>query len=497
MTEQDLDVFPLLGEEATSADPHNSPVKNSRFEVGASRLKGRWTFLLELNLSMYIVSNIMTFPISQFYVYNQVAKSHGIPNYIHDDNSDVCHNKNSSNGTDVITRIQQESSNQLMYMSFLSSILATLPTFVLGYISDRYGRKITFLITLVGLLMHEIVYIIVFYLEAPLFYLYIGSILEGITGYIAGAYMMGFIIIADITSPGKERGFRIAVMEGVLATAAALGVLVVGFWIKSSGFLVPMLCSTGLCIANIIVWIVCVPETRPFAVDKSKLALNFTTMKKCFEFYYKSLPAKRRGNMSALLSILILTSTALWSIGNVIVLFLLNRPFCWTELHISLFSSTQIIVNWAIGILLLGFLQRLMQDVGMLTLGCFIGMISLVPLALASQDWMVYLYMLLSTVSVIIIPISRSVLSKMCSPEEQGSLFAGVAAVEHLVTGSGLLMFGEIYKLSIGFYPGLVFLITAGLMLIGLVLCRCLYLWKSPTPESDTELEVEEKRYVA
>lgn len=382
----------LLKDEAVS-----SPDKIDRQENGATnQLTGRCTYRLEMVLAMYMISNIMTFPIAQFYVYNQVAKSYGIPNYIQDDNSDICHSKNISNETQAISNIQKEATEQLTYMSFLSSFLAIIPTFFIGYISDRFGRKISFLITIFGLLLHQIIYILVFVLEAPLPFLYIGSALEGLTGYISCAIMTAFIMLADITSPGKERAFRIAVMEGVLASSSALSVLGVGFWIKYSAFLIPMLCSTGLCVVTIIVWIVFVPETRPFVIDqnheRSKFkVLNFNIIKRCFVFYYQDSPEKRRGEMSTLLLILVLAASCLLSKSNVTTLFLLNTPLCWTELHITVVTSLQILVNWVAGILFLRLLQRVMRDVSMLTLGCFVGMVSMVPMALAKQDWMVYL----------------------------------------------------------------------------------------------------------
>ncbi|XP_060081654.1 lysosomal proton-coupled steroid conjugate and bile acid symporter SLC46A3-like [Ylistrum balloti] len=462
--ERNVDYPPLLGD---NADDHQSPTNEIPHITSP-----RWmcTYVIELALSMYFFASVLALPISQFYVYNQVAKSYGIPNYIKNDDTSICDSKNNSEATKVISNIQKESSQQLMYMSFLSSFTAIIPTFFLGYISDRCGRKVSFLITLIGLLLHQIVYIVVFYLEAPLPYLYIGNTLEGITGYMSCAVMTAFIMLADVTSPGQERGFRIALMEGIMASSAALALLGGGFWIKYSGFLIPMLCSTGLTVLTIIVWVFAVPETRPFREDHSHSGISLNTIKRCFVFYYEKTSQNRRGKMLVLLLILVIAATCFLSKTNVVTLFLLGQPFCWSEVHISVVFSLQILINWVVGIIFLRLVLRVMRDVNLLSFGCFIGMVSFIPLALAKSDWMIYLYTVIVTFSILVVPISRSILSKLVSPEEQGALFAGVAAMEHLMTACGGLLFGEIYKDTVTIFPGLVFLVIAGLVMIALIL---------------------------
>ncbi|XP_069117488.1 lysosomal proton-coupled steroid conjugate and bile acid symporter SLC46A3-like [Argopecten irradians] len=456
----------------------------------------RWTFpfIIEITVCMYFVANVITVPISQFYVYNQVAKSYGIPNYIRDDQSSICNKNNESESTiQVINSIQKEASNQLMYMSFVSSFTAIIPTFFLGYISDRCGRKVSFLISLLGLLLHQIVYIVVFYFDAPLSYLYIGNALEGISGYMSCAIMTAFIMLADVTSPGKQRGFRIAVMEGVIASSVGLAVLAGGFWIKYSGFLLPMVCSTGLSVVTIFVWIFAVPETRPFREDFSQIVISFDSIKRCFVFYYEKTSQNRRGKMLVLLLILVTAAACFTSKSNVVTLFLLNQPFCWSEVHISVVNALQIIINWVVGIAFLRFIQYWMRDTSLLSFGCFIGTVAHITLGLANVGWMIYLYMGIVTFSVLVVPISRSMLSKLVSPEEQGAMFAGVAAMEHLVTGLAGLLFGEIYKDSLTFYPGMVFLAIAGIVFISLILSGLLCVWMKDWHRREMEIIVEEE----
>ncbi|VDI25685.1 Hypothetical predicted protein [Mytilus galloprovincialis] len=68
-----------------------------------------------------------------------------------------------------------------------------------------------------------------------------------------------------------------------------------------------------------------------------------------------------------------------------------------------------------------------------------------------------------------------------------GSLFACIGSSELLLTSLAQLFYGFIYKESVSYLPGLVFLITAGILVIEFCLSLVLYSIMSSEPVSVTE----------
>ena len=83
-------------------------------------------------------------------------------------------------------------------------------------------------------------------LDLPIWYLLIGSFLDGCTGYYVTMLMGCFAYIADITEP-EERQFRIVVVELLMFISGIFGPIGVGYWIKEMGYLWPLVFVAGKC----------------------------------------------------------------------------------------------------------------------------------------------------------------------------------------------------------------------------------------------------------
>ncbi|CAG2230068.1 unnamed protein product [Mytilus edulis] len=288
------------------------------------------------------------FPIQQFYVIDEIAKKYGEDG--EKSNVDYCpKGPVFSNSTSNI--VQAESANILMYLGFVGTFIAVIPILVFGSLTDRYGRKFPLYLSMVGILLKEIVMTVTVYKGLSLWFLALGEFFLGITGHFGLflAAMMG--MIADITTPGKDRAIKITILEGTLAIAVAFSIL----------------------------------------------------------------------------------------------------------------------------------------DYTIIIVGTVSAIASSVTLAFSSEDGIVYLYAVIGIMAVSISPLLRSVLSRLVSPDEQGSLFACIGSSELLLTSLAQLFYGFIYKESVSYLPGLVFLITAGILVIEFCLSLVLYSIMSSEPVSVTE----------
>ncbi|XP_071165693.1 proton-coupled folate transporter-like isoform X2 [Mytilus edulis] len=73
--------------------------------------------------------------------------------------------------------------------------------------------------------------------------------------------------------------------------------------------------------------------------------------------------------------------------------------------------------------------------------------------------------------SVVTLPMVRAIMSQMTPPHKQGSIFAGVAAVEVICNMGASVSANAIYDATIDYYKGMTFFVMAGYGGVGIILC--------------------------
>ena len=343
---------------------------------------------LEVILPIYFIPVIMAYPTIQFYVYNKIAKNNGIDNYIQDQKTSDCTSKNQS---DTIVLIQQEASQQFMYLSFASLFPSVLPVLFLGSIADKFGRKVSLLISMNGTLLKQLFCSCIFYFDLRIQWLYLANIIEGFSGSFTAILMSAFAMISDITEPNKTRSVRISIVEGSTAVAISIGLLIAGVWIQESGFLTPMVASTGLCLLSVILVLAFIRETKPHQENQpTQKILSLKNITRCFTFYCQETLDKRRKKLAILLLLFVLCCAFFMGKSNISNLYLLGKPFCWTALHLSVFNSVQTGLNWTLSILILKFMLMHFIDAFVLLTGIVCAVVALAVFGFADNDGMIY-----------------------------------------------------------------------------------------------------------
>lgn len=450
-----------------TAPDASTPLLNPQLEVRVSK----WT-PIEVVVALYFMSIITITPIQQFYVITVIAGQHNRSDFINQDISACNKSKNEDN------EIQQEASEFLMYLGFCSTFLSVIPILFMGSVADRFGRKLVIYICLGGLLVKETIYIVVIHFQLSLYILYLGQVIEGLSGYFGAMMMAMFGMTADITTPGKNRAFRISVVEATAAISASFTMLGVGYWIKYGGFYYPMVFACVVTIATTVFCVFFIPETSNLNFrNHGENFCSKTYLFKCFLIYYYNSPIGRRKKLIASLFVIALSGAAILGRSSVQTLFLLNAPLCWTEVHIQIFSCVSTLVLWGAIIVVVRILHMFTEDYGILIVGTASAATSLLLFAFAEHDWTVYLYVAVGIFASSVFPLVRSMMSRLCTRDEQGSLFATIASTELLFTAFSQLIYGGIYKLSVSSFPGLVFLIMACVLFVVLMITIMLYKW--------------------
>ena len=338
--------------------------------------------LLEVIGCLHFVAFVALTPIQQFYVIDETAKKYGQQA---ETNKNICTTSNFTNST--YDKVQEESANILTFLTFFSTALAVIPILVLGSLTDRYGRKVPLLISLFGLLAKEIVMLVTVYRGLSLWYLVIGEICIGLTGHfgLPLAAIMG--MIADTTKAGQERATRITIIEAVVASAVALSNLGVGFWIKDGNYKDSIIMCVSLSTFAILLTFGCLPETLTKEKRTSSTFCSREMLGTCIKLYRKD---KRRSMLIIGQIIFCINVGAVLGKVNVLTLYLLHHPLCWSEIHVQVFSCISTLINWVAIIFGVRLLHKYLKDCTIVIIGSVSAVASLVVLAFATKDWIVY-----------------------------------------------------------------------------------------------------------
>lgn len=361
----------------------NTPLLEPRYDKIKHIQRKKWT-PLEVVITLYFVAVVFNAIVQQYYVITIIAEKHNQSNFINHGMTN-CNNSKSDN-----SNIQKDSSELLMYLGLCSTFLSVFAVMFLGSLADRLGRKLVLCVCLVGVLVKEIICLIVIHYKFSVYALFLGQLVEGLTGAFGGVSMTMFGMVADITIPGKSRALRISVVEGVGAIISALSLIAVGYWVKYSGFFFPMLFSLTVTILSILFCVFFIPETSRIESSTEKFC-SLAYLLKCGRLYCHNNADGRRKTLIVALLILVLAGIAIVGRPNTLTLYLLNTPLCWNEVHIQIFKAGILLVNWGIVIVVVRVLHAYVQDCGILIIGTISAASSMFLFSFATKDWLIYL----------------------------------------------------------------------------------------------------------
>ena len=182
-------------------------------------------------------------------------------------------------------------SAQAALVSLYSTLAGNIPSLLLAgtyaSVADRYGRKITMILPLVGYIIYFVTLFVIALLK-PTFYLYMiigASFLTGLLGSYSTYFMAAFTYIADTTKLNTgSRAFAFSLLEGSVFFAKVTGPLAGGFWAEYDNFSSPILAGACLC-GVALLWIYFIPESLPIDAASRKQPLVFDPFKTVRNLY--------------------------------------------------------------------------------------------------------------------------------------------------------------------------------------------------------------------
>lgn len=278
-----------------------------------------------------------------------------------------------------------------MKVDLSGAIPSILVAFVLVANGERYGRKISLVLPLVGSLVSSTFYSLISFYSLPLVLFLPLAFISGLFGGMATFLGGAFSFVVDLCESQKQKTIRIAIVDLVLGLMSGLGGLASGFILKGIGFEWTFLAVSLLYIVTIFYTTCCLDETvRVPEFQAQSLRERFKETFSGFYVLCKSSSPKKQTSIILLLCTFMAYLFVLIGGYALYTLYELNAPLCWDAVYIGYGAAVSTAVS-LIGFLGIVFLARCLRDIYLVVIGIFSFIGGMVMTAFATTTLLMFL----------------------------------------------------------------------------------------------------------
>lgn len=328
---------------------------------------------------------------------------------------------------------------------------------ILGSLSDRYGRRPVLILSLFGSALGYII----FGFGGALWILFVGRIIEGLTGGEISAILAYF---ADIT-PVNERTKYFGWISAVVGIGTATGPIIGGV-LATLGTSVPMYVGAAITIINAIYGYFFMPESLAIAKRTAKISLK------------KLNPFTQLAHLFSFISIkwLLISGFLIWlpngSLQAIFSQFSMDT-FTWRPMLIGMTFSLIGILDIFSQVVIMPRLLRFLTDKKIALLGigseivgyCFIALSAVVVAPVLFIIGMIFFGLGDSLFG----PSFNGMLSKSVSDNEQGQIQGSSQSIQALARVVGPIIGGQLYSMVSHTIPavmGMILLVLSAFVLV-------------------------------
>jgi DHA1 family tetracycline resistance protein-like MFS transporter len=340
------------------------------------------------------------------------------------------------------------------FMQFLFSPLV-------GNLSDRYGRRPILLISVLGMGLDYLV----MYVAPDLFWLILGRSISGIFG---ASYTTAAAYIADISTPeNRAQNF------GMIGAAFGIGFVIgpaIGGLLSDFGPRTPFLVASLFSLSNFVYGLIVLKESLPVTERRAfewKRSNPLGSFKQIKRF-------KRLKYLFLVMFLVILTMMCIHSTWNY---YTMNK-FGWKVKDVGISLA---VIGVFFGIVqggMSGWIVKKLGNKGAATIGLITLFVVLFGIGLIPFGWMMYIMIIPYSLSGIVDPSIRSIVSRQTANNEQGELQGVFTSLMSLGEIIGPPFFMWVYYTSVsqvdmkGFNYGMPFFIAGVIAVVALFLLR-------------------------
>ena len=338
------------------------------------------------------------------------------------------------------SEVSAQTSLVALCVSLASNIPAFLTSGLYGSIADRYGRKTSMIIPLVGFTVYAGAYLFLSIFKPTYYFALIvcASLFLGLTGSISTFQMSIFAHGADLTSHRiQDRAFVFSLLEACLYISKVVGPIESGVWAKEHGYTPPLVFATALCGAT-VVWVFLMPESlsadspvrsRPLTLDPFKTFRNLWML----------VSIKPKVGLSPLpfLSAAFFFFFAAYMGSMQILVLYVKHQFHWSSDTIGYYEASEgaismiamllfpLFIRWAFGSYV---------DIWWIAFGYAARGVHFCLFAMAPNTTAIFLLVPILIFCGPLTPRTRAILSNSVPPSQQASILSAFSAVQAMVS---------------------------------------------------------------
>lgn len=379
--------------------------------------------------------------------------------------------------------VQKESSSWILKTNLafgLPSILVV--TFFLAPWGDRVGRKVPVILPVVGSILNSCFNLLnALFIDWELQMLVIGPLLNGLSGGFVACMMSGYSYVGH-DSDKEFKTIRVGIIEALIFLAGTFGVLLSGVLLDRTSFTFVFSVTIGITSLALVYTLVFVRDLKP-----DERATSTSLVKTICHEHVKQpwmCIIKERPDRTKLyigLQLFVKTLMIFCTAGEFDLLFLFTKLpiFDWP---LSLYGYFKALENFLRGFAVLAFVPVLkrrfkIRDTTLGIIGLISKVFASVVLGLASETWHIFVVAVIGILQGFTSAALSSIMSSMVEKNEQGKLFGLIATMESIAILFATLVFNNLYPVTLSFFRGFCFLISAGLLVIAFIVM--IYLHRS------------------
>lgn len=335
---------------------------------------------------------------------------------------------------DVIRRFVSDATQvSRMYGYFVAvyAILQFLSSPLLGSLSDRFGRRPVLLVSLFGAAIDY--FFMAFAPTLPL--LFLGRVVSGVSG---ASYTVASAYIADISNDeNRSKNF------GVIGAGFGLGFILgpaIGGPLATLGHQYPFLAAGGINFLNLLFGALVLPESLP-ASRRRKVELASLNPLRSFRNTFAI-----RGIFGLLLVHILLqlagqTHPSIWTLYT-------QHRYGWSSAEVGLSLAAVGVMSAISQGALTGLIVKRIGEAKTLVLGRLGEALGFLCFGLATQGWMIYVILVVSSVFWAVQPALQSLISREAPPETQGELQGTLMSLGSLCGIVNPLVMTQLFSLT-------------------------------------------------